>query len=259
MFALETGGNLRFIAGRGMAEEIKFKGRCQHCGGKLKFAAAMAGTEITCPHCRRETVLRAATTAPQKTLCPKCQDPIGTEDVLCVHCGFRLPRPINWVRWGAAALIFLQLCYLLLRWVELDPRVQLAFKEKLGVAQAGAYAANPDAQFKSGAEANATAAIVPAVPREMGAPRLVFANQPVLKEEGSFYFITGAVRNNSASDTYFQVSVKFLLQDPQGNPLGMVQDYVDFLDPGKTWNFRVLVLDPDATKYVFQSPIGGVR
>jgi hypothetical protein len=240
-----------------MAEEIKLKGRCQHCGGKMKFAASMTGTEVTCPHCRRETVLRAATAKPQKFLCPNCQDPIGPRDALCVHCGFRIPRPINWVRWGAAALIFLQLGYLLLRWVGLDPRVQLAFKEKLGLAQSGMYALNPAARSK--ADATATTEIVPAGPRETGAPRLVFSKQPELNEEGNFYFITGAVKNNSGTDTYFQVSVKFTLQDAQGNPLGVVQDYTALLDPGKTWDFRVLVVDPDATQYIFQEPIGGAR
>ena len=88
---------------------------------------------------------------------------------------------------------------------------------------------------------------------------MVFAKHPALKEEGTFYFITGTVQNNSITDTYFQVGVKFLLQDAQGNPLGMVQDSVGFIDPGKTWDFRVLVIDPDATKYVLQGNIAGTR
>ena len=99
----------------------------------------------------------------------------------------------------------------------------------------------------------------PSPPQETGAPRLVFVEQPELKEEGSFYFITGRVQNNSVTDTYFEVGVKFLLQDAQDNPLGMVQDSVGFIDPGKTWDFRVLVIDPDATKYVLQGSIGGTR
>ena len=92
---------------------------------------------------------------------------------------------------------------------------------------------------------------------ETGEPRLAFAKQPELKEEGNSYFITGTVQNNSATDTYYRVRVKFLLQDEQGNSLGLVQDNVAFLDPGQTWDFRVLVVDPDATTYVHQRPIEG--
>ena len=99
----------------------------------------------------------------------------------------------------------------------------------------------------------------PPPPTETGAPRLVFAKQPELKEEGNFYFITGTVQNNTETDTYFEVGVKFLLQDAQDNPLGMVQDSVGYIDPGKTWGFRVLVVDPDATKYVLQGNIAGTR
>jgi len=270
-----------------MGDETKLKGNCQHCGNKLKFAAHMAGMEETCPHCQQVTVLQAAvvvsatpnvsstvseiqpvsTPVPeallpqQKIECPNCQASIEPEDRLCVQCGFHIPRPINWVRWGAVALIVIQLGYLTLRWVGLDPRVQHAFKAKLGLARAGVYAGStPTKKVLGGAEGkDSVTDDVPLPPPETGAPRLVFVKQPELKEEGSFYFIIGTVQNNSATDTYFQVSVKFLLQDDQGNPLGIVQDYVALLDPGKTWGFRVLVVDPDATKYVFQRPIGGVR
>ena len=270
-----------------MSEETKLKGNCCHCGGKLKFAAHMAGMEETCPHCRQVTVLQAAVAAStvpdvslamaaiqpistsaseaslprQKPVCPKCRAPIELDDHLCVQCGFDIPQPINWVRWGALALIVLQLGYLLLRWTGLDQRVQHAFKAKLGFAKAGVYAGpvmtkkgSTDGGGKGDGSDDA-----PPPPPETGAPRLVFAKHPELKEEGNFYFISGTVQNNSATDTYFKVGVKFLLQDAQGNPLGMVQDYVAFLDPGKTWNFRVLVIDPDATQYVLQGNIGGTR
>ena len=247
----------------------------------------MAGTEVTCPHCRQVTVLQAAVAAStvpnvssataatqpistpppeaslpqQKSVCPRCQEPIESIDRLCVQCGFDIPQPINWVRWGAVALIVLQLGYLLLRWTGLDPRVQHAFKAKLGFAKASVYAGPVMTKKKStdGVGINGGPGDAPTPPKETGAPRLVFAKHPELKEEGTFYFIIGTVQNNSVTDTYFKVGVKFQLQDAQGNPLGMVQDYVAFLDPGKTWDFRVLVVDPDATKYILQGNIGGTR
>ncbi len=270
-----------------MSEESKLRGNCRHCEGKLKFAAHMAGTEVTCPHCRQLTVLQAAVTSsitsevssqpataqpvaapvsggasPQeKYECLKCQAPIEANDHLCVQCGFVIPQPINWVRWGAVVLIVLQLGYLLLRWTGLDLRVQHAFKVKLGLAKAGVYAGPVMAKNGStnGGSKGGEPDDSPPPPPETGAPRLVFAKQPELKEEGNFYFITGTVQNNSETDTYFEVGVKFLLQDAQDNPLGMVQDSVGFIDPGKTWDFRVLVIDPDATKYVLQENIAGTR
>ena len=260
-----------------MSGETKLRGNCHHCGGKLKFAAHMAGTGVTCPHCREVTVLQAAVGAPinptvsppvsettlaqQKSMCPKCRDPIEPNDRLCVQCGFVIPQPINWVRWGAIALIVVQMGYLLLRWTGLDPRVQHAFKVKLGLAKAGVYAGPaPTQKMFAGAGGKGTVTNVESPrPPETGVPRLEFTRQPELKEEGNFYFITGTIQNNSATDTYFQVGVKFLLRDAQDTPLGMVQDYVAWLDPGKTWNFRVLVIDPDATQYVLQGNIGGTR
>jgi hypothetical protein len=112
---------------------------------------------------------------------------------------------------------------------------------------------------KSGVHNKASRLEKPVQRPETGEPRLAFAKQPELKEEGNSYFITGTVQNNSATDTYFRVGVQFLLQDEQGDSLGIVQDNVAFLDPGQTWGFRVLVIDPDATQYVLQGNIGGTR
>jgi len=270
-----------------MFVETKLRGNCHHCGGKLKFAAHMAGMEVTCPHCRQVTMLQAAVASPvtsevlstpaatrsvsarapetkevaKKPACPKCQASIEPDVRMCVQCGYVIPQPVNWVRWGAVALIVLQLGYLLLRWTGLDPRVQHAFKAKLGFAKANVNADSDMARkgFTDGEGQGVGPDDASLPPPETGAPRLVFAKQPELNEEGSFYFITGTVQNNSETDTYFEVSVKFLLQDAQDNPLGVVQDSVGFLDPGKTWDFRVLVIDPDATQYVLQGNIGGTR
>jgi len=270
-----------------MSEESKLRGNCQHCEGKLKFSAHMAGTEVACPHCRQVTVLQVVVVsqigpavssqpvaasaafakesetiaAQQKPACPKCQASIEADDQLCVQCRFVIPQPINWMRWGTVVLIVLQLGYLLLRWTELDPRVQHAFKVKLGFAKAGLHTGPVMTKNGSttGEDKGDGADAATLLPPETGEPRLVFVEQPELKEEGSFYFITGRVQNNSVTDTYFEVGVKFLLQDAQDNPLGMVQDSVGFIDPGKTWDFRVLVIDPDATKYVLQGSIAGTR
>jgi len=255
-----------------MPEETKLKGNCQHCGGNLKFVAHMTGMEVTCPHCRQVTALQvvfgplvptevSSQPAAPQSICPKCRVSIDVNDRVCVQCGSVIPQPINWVRWGAIVLIVLQLGYLLLRWSGLDPRVQHAFRAKLGFAKAGAYAGSVTTKKRSaddGSKGDGPDDVF-TPPPETGAPRLLFARQPELKEEGNFYFITGIVQNNSETDTYFEVGVQFLLQDTQGKPLGIVRDSVGFLDPGKTWDFRVLVVDPDATQYVLQGNIEGTR
>ncbi|MBL69364.1 MAG: hypothetical protein CMO74_13115 [Verrucomicrobiales bacterium] len=266
-----------------MSDETKLRGNCKHCGNKLKFPAHMAGTEVACPHCKAVTVLQPAATValvtapvsapkpppdaepaqPQNMSCPACREEIEADDLLCIHCGYRIPRPINWVRWGAIGLMVLQLTYFTLRWNQLDPRVQHAFKVTIGLASAGTYSGGTAIPSSSATDSNATTPdgnpVPAAPPPETGAPRLAFSKQPVLKEEGTFYYISGSVKNNSATDPYFEVTVKFQIQDAQGQPLGVVQDYKAFLDPGKTWDFRVLVIDPDARNYTFLGPIGGVR
>ena len=64
-----------------MGDETKLKGNCQHCGNKLKFAAHMSGTEVTCPHCQQVTVLQAAVAVAETSSVPSVapeNQPIST-------------------------------------------------------------------------------------------------------------------------------------------------------------------------------------
>ena len=49
------------------------------------------------------------------------------------------------------------------------------------------------------------------------------------------------------------------IQDQARVGLGEIQDYKDWIEPGETWSFRALVLDPDAVAYEFITPILGER
>ncbi len=177
-------------------------------------------------------------------------------DVLCIQCGFRMPRAIPWLRVGALAVVLLELAYAALRWDGMTPATRAALSAKLGF---GGKTPVAQAASSGAGEGNQTATPVPAAVLPPDKGTLVFASAPSLKQEGDFNYIVGSVKNTSARDVFYDVTVRFRLSDGAGAALGNSQDYAPWVEAGKTWDFRVLVLDPDATKWEFIEPIGGRR
>ncbi len=271
---LETGAGLRLIASDTRAlmnDNLEMKGACGHCGGHIVFPAEMQGQMAGCPHCERATMLKPMRARPAQPVskkaaaasvsCPQCRKPMGVEDVICVACGFRMPSPIPWLRVAVVAVMVLELGYLALRWTGLDSTTRAALAGKLGIRTAAVVSTGgPTVVVPK--DSNQTVNAAPPQPVEPAGPdqgTLTLAGTPALKEDGDFHYIQGTVKNNSKRDVFYEVKVKFRLMDKNGAALGEVQDYAPFIEPGKSWDFRVLVVDIDATKYEFIEPIGGRR
>ena len=89
--------------------------------------------------------------------------------------------------------------------------------------------------------------------------RLEFVRQPTFDLVEGQKYIVGTVKNTSNRDVFYEVRVKFMLQDQARVGLGEIQDYKDWIEPGETWSFRALVLDSDAVDWEFIKPILGER
>jgi hypothetical protein len=79
------------------------------------------------------------------------------------------------------------------------------------------------------------------------------------KSNGAQY-ITGTIKNISQY-RYLAVKVNFALLDATGQviPDANVSAYIQTIEPGKDWAFKVLLLDPDAETYRPLPPVEGVR
>ena len=168
-----------------------------------------------------------------------------------------MPRVIPWIRIGAITLIVLQFLYIGVRVSSMDPRVRNELRAALGMSHEK-YKATDIATLKSekgnGVAEKGEKKNEPYIPG-----RLEFVRQPDFDLVEGQKYIVGTVKNTSNRDVFYEVRVKFMLQDQARVGLGEIQDYKDWIEPGETWSFRALVLDPDAVDWEFIKPILGER
>lgn len=69
------------------------------------------------------------------------------------------------------------------------------------------------------------------------------------EKHGDLTYIRGVVTNHSPVD-FFYVKVEFDLIDSKGKILDTVGDQLNVISSNAVWNYKALVLDPDAVRYV---------
>jgi len=253
-----------------MSDSPNINGRCTHCKAVIAFPAEAVGELADCPGCGRAVVLQPEDSARSVRMpelkqsadvntiaCPKCREPMDEGSQVCVECGFLMPRVIPWVRIGAITLILLQVLYIGVRVSGMDPRVRNELRAALGMSHEK-YKPTDIATLKSEKSSSSTEkgekGNEPYIPG-----RLEFVRQPAFDLVEGQKYIVGMVKNTSNRDVFYEVRVKFMLQNQARVGLGEIQDYKDWIEPGETWGFRALVLDPDAVAYEFITPILGER
>ena len=248
-----------------MSDSALVKGNCRHCGAVIAFPGESAGELADCPSCGKAVMLTPRMESPppveqaEVMACPRCREPMSELDSVCVECGFRMPRRIPWVRLGAVGLIVLMGLYMWVRLEGMDPRVLNELRAVLGLSHkqfiaTGISSGGQGSPQGGGGAAEKKDAEEPYIPG-----RLELVRVPAFELSDGQKYIVGSLKNTSNRDVFYEVTVKFRLSDAGGAALGMIQDYKDWVDPGETWDFRALVLDPDATKYEMVKPIGGER
>ncbi len=71
-------------------------------------------------------------------------------------------------------------------------------------------------------------------------------------EEKNAYYIEGKVKNNTKKD-YDGINIDYYLYNEEGEVLGSAGTYFQKLGPGKTWSFKIIYEDVDASKvYSFE-------
>ena len=155
----------------------------------------------------------------------------------------------------AGIVLAFQLLVLGLQWTTtgkpfgLRERARYAVKLKLGLVEEVKPAQNGGS--------NNPAGIAP----DSKDPDLVLAKHELKPDKNNdTLWIHGTVKNVSQY-RYLRVKVKFNSKDRAGSviPDSIVSSYVQSIEPGKEWEFKVLLLDPDAVGYEPILPIDGNR
>jgi len=202
----------------------------------------------------------AAKGMPDPFTCENCDAAMMPEEKVCVECGDRRSIGSKWsntsiFRLVAGIVLAIQLLVLGLQWTTtskpfgLRERARYAVKVKLGLVEEVKPALNGGS--------NNSAGFAP----ESKDPDLVLAKHELKpdKNNGTLW-IHGTVKNISKY-RYLAVKVKFNLKDKANSviPGASVSAYVQAIEPGNEWVFKVLLLDPDATGYEPIPPVKGYR
>jgi len=193
--------------------------------------------------------------------CVNCGVVFDEDETVCVECGHRRPTVSNWdgtaiFRLVAGIVIACELLVLILQWTTtgkpfgLRQRTRHAVLIKVGLRKDLTPAEIAAAQ--SGANPSAT---------KLKDPDLLLKDHRLTtdKNNGAQYII-GTVKNISQY-RYLAVKVNFALLDAtdQVIPDATVSAYIQNIEPGKDWHFKVLLLDPDAKTYRPIPPVEGIR
>jgi len=201
---------------------------------------------------------------PDPFSCEFCGVAMEPAEKVCVECGERRPTVRDWnytmiFRVSAGVLIGLGLIVIVLQWTTtskpfgLREHARHAVLTAMGLREEKAKPAPSAPPVGTNAPAAQPAAKVD--------PDLVLADHAMRpsSENGAVY-ISGTVKNVSRY-RYLGIKVKFDLKDASGSviPGATVSAYTQTIEPGKQWEFKALVLDPDAAGYEPILPVEGYR
>jgi hypothetical protein len=176
----------------------------------MEFPVEMIGTTIACPHCGQPTELLLAAPATDSGL----------------------PARV-WIWTGVAAVILV--LGLLGALVALKRAQAWAARQKSSAAH---KTANGEA---SGPATNSTAVDGPFA-------KIGFQVSDITFEQtaGSSLIYAVGILTNTSPRQRFGVKLEFDLLDAAGQPVGTAKDYQTLIEPGGTWQFKALVMEPKA-------------
>lgn len=259
-----------------MSEKQFLKCACAHCGGRIEFPAEVAGQQVDCPHCGKKTLLQSVSVvqkadiekqapeaasvpvAKQAALktsvseapapaasgvgkkggrkCKKCGANMSVEARICVQCGAGIRKQGPLV-FGLIAVVV----------VAAAAGGWLFWKKRQGEKSQSAVVAVPIVTNKPPP--------VPELPKEPKSPNdLKISALTIEKSKSSgkdkaktseLVYAVGTVKNESDWQR-FGVKVTCDLFDANGSNLGTATDYLQILEPRKSWSFRALALDKKA-------------
>ena len=256
----------------GMSEKQFLKCACAHCGGRIEFPAEAGGRQVDCPHCGKKTSLqgvpvaqkpdvekpvpvptartagaqpdapeapvRAPSAAERKggRKCKKCGADMSSEARICVQCGagIRKRGPLVWVLVSVVV-------------VAAAVGGWLIWKNRQAEKSPPALVAVPIRTNKPPP--------APEPPKEPKSPNDLKVSALTIEKSKSsgkdkaktseLVYAMGTVKNDSDWQR-FGVKVTCDLFDANGVKLGTATDYLQVLEPRKSWTFRALALDKKA-------------
>ncbi len=237
-------------------QSVTLKSACKHCGGRIGFPPAAAGTSINCPHCGKETLLlpsglppgaaaRPAAAAPAAVPTAKPAVPVavastppaapaaetdaksGGEDkaaarknfVICGTCGTEIS-------------VKAKACPACGAPVKSSRRGLLVVMIVALVLVAGAVGAV--LFLKKGGKLMGPKQDLEVVKFELQRMK-----------DTSLVYVVGTIKNSSEQQ-HQSVRVDFNLFDKKGKQIGAASDYIMILEPKAQWDFKALVVEAEA-------------
>jgi hypothetical protein len=200
-----------------MSRTKSLKSPCQRCGGRLEFPAEMIGTTTQCPHCGQSTELVLAAPAPE--------NPVSRQTIL----------------WSLVAVLILGLG-LAGSLVALKRAQRMAAQHKL----------QPGSKSGSGGGNSQTNTLT--LEQEAAAKAGFQISSIVLEEAAgsSLVYAVGSLTNNSPRQR-FGIKLELDLFDAADQKVGTAKDYQATMEPGASWRFKALVVEPKAASVKLSS------
>jgi len=258
------------------------KGGCTRCGGHIEFPAALAGSEVKCPHCAQLTKLldnlRAPATAAEPaappaaparpmppapapkpsaapTTKPATSEPPGPKvSQECPGCGLEV----------SIAAEECPGCGAMLKEKKRGVPVLalIAGAVVLVLAAGGFFLLKKKSPGDTAAASDSASVEEPAKDEfSMKAPertvtlsgKFELLDHRIDRMPGrNLVYVTGTVTNGTPQQA-FAVKITFDMKDDSGADAGQAQDQIATLPSGDAWEFRALVLDGKASQATLSS------
>jgi hypothetical protein len=201
----------------------------------------------------------AESNEPDPFTCEFCGADMEPEEKVCIECGERRPTIRNWngtliFRVAAGIVLALGLLILALQWTTTS--------KPFGLRQHSRHAVLVTLGLREEVDPAAATTNAPSATGTVAKdPDLVLQSHAMKPDQDNgVLYIRGTVKNISQY-RYLGVKVKFNLKDASGSviPGATISAYVQTIEAGKEWNFKALVLDPDAISYEPLLPVEGYR
>jgi hypothetical protein len=234
-----------------MDEPKYFKAACVHCGNHIEFPETAVGRMVDCPHCGQRTQLRTlkipAPADPESPEKPHPEEPQTEEQPALdarARSVSRFAPAIAAV--GVLAALIGGFVFWKAHQSQASAQTVTSTKPKEQATNASASDSLPTRVLV--APTNLPPATnSPAAAAKSKEPADLKAGEIQLEKAGgsSLIYAVGQLDNNSDYQR-FGVKIQLDVFNKAGKKLGTAQDYIQVLEPRKSWHFRALLTDSKA-------------
>ena len=236
-----------------MEQPRYFKAVCAHCGNNIEFPETAVGLMVDCPHCGQRTQLRAIKKAsaaepdaPATPIAPLLKEEGPADQPARANSMMAIAIAI--ASFGLIAAIAGGVLFWKARHAQ-PTNQPMATAKPLGTkTNTPALVAPVAAEVSSASAAVDTPATNPpaASAKTKQHSDLTVGEIQLEKANGSSLVYAVGQLDNHSDFQRFGVTIKLNVFNRAGKKLGTAQDYVQVIEPRKSWRFRALLTDSKA-------------